>query len=251
MERLGARLAPEVAALFPAGSEERARLSAFAARMVHTPPEWLAAAALTGWRVEPGEELLRQARAAPRVWAELAFEDLRTVLDLSDPAGALDPAEILRWGGRLPAMGPVDAHGNLGVLDSLERARRGLDGPRDRRGNRMHARNAGGGGFASFWLDLQPLWRPIEARGLSREDAERLFLRTLIKAWRQHADRVVAGPDGVPRLEVRVDGAWLPFAEAAEFDAARLAAAEAADPPGKPPGWTLTRDPDGSFRLDE
>ncbi len=228
MERLMARLDPAIAARFAPGSAEHERLAAFARRQVHTPAPWLAAAALSGWDAARTEHLLRTARSSPRLWHAIDFDLLLTVFDLEDPAGPIDPREIAEWMRELPFSVGSPEQRHLGVLDSLEKVRAGLDGPQDPRGAPFHIRVVPGEASATFWSDVRPLWASIQERVAERAGAERILVRTLLKAWRHCPDRVVAGPDGAPELQVHVDGAWLPLEEAAALDARALAVAAAA-----------------------
>ncbi len=221
-ERALLALAPEALAQLPPQSLERARFEALAMAQIHTDPAWLAAAALSGSGPEYAEVFAR-ARSKPGAWKGLAFDDLEHALDFGDPSGRL-PAKLLgSWTRTLPL--DEDAYGGgfegalAGVADVVRA--RGVS-PELERGFEFQAWSTRDKRRFRVLRDYAPVWAAL-AKDVGEADAARRFTRFLLKAWGLAADRVAAGPDGTPRVEVLADGRWIPFDEAARRDAAAYA----------------------------
>ncbi|MCI0586329.1 MAG: lysophospholipase, partial [Planctomycetes bacterium] len=87
LDRILADLSPDIAARFPEGSAERARLQQLALLQRESPAVQVAAAASTNENSLAAARFLWLARRRP--YPELDFDDLAATLSLQDPAGEL------------------------------------------------------------------------------------------------------------------------------------------------------------------
>jgi pimeloyl-ACP methyl ester carboxylesterase len=201
VKSLLARLEPEIAARFPVGSEARARLEALATWHGATPPEWVAACALSNPTAEAGARLLWLLRRRP--YPELPFDTLVQVLSLDDPAGAL----------------PIDAIETCSLAGDLARRFGGpyLDLGPELLVDKAHAR--GTLPSITFHLSLgleatvrdQPrgLWEELRERLASDAEAVRQYVRVALRAKRI-PDRLVGDGAGGFGLEYRDEqGDWI------------------------------------------
>ena len=174
------------------------RLRSMAGYLVRLPPEWAAAAAVSGWEPRLAAQIFRVARNGGRFWRGADWDALRRCMDLRDPQADI-PLRLIernlftvRGYRGLAAVGDcVDA-----VLSQTARNE-------EQRLLREYAAE-----------DLQ--W--IRACVADPESVRRLYTRLLLKASRRAPDRVTSTEDGRQLLEVWTDAGWLPFAEAVRRD---------------------------------
>ncbi|MFN0243737.1 MAG: serine aminopeptidase domain-containing protein [Planctomycetota bacterium] len=193
-------------ALFPPESAARARLDAVCGQIVHATPSSVAAATLAIERPELAARML-WLNARRTYSEELSFDEWRHVLSLADPAGLL-PIDLIERAARLRDFA-LD-HGTLLVrtfdADDFARAAR-------QRG--LFASNIGwsttmtfvGGETVSMELDGARIFQELLARGVPSVDAERQFVRVLLKAHRI-PDRVRTSVDGDVVVEAKENGVW-------------------------------------------
>lgn len=192
-------------ALFPPESAERARLEAVCSRVAHGDPSATAAAALAIERPEIAVRVLWL--NARRAYPALAFEEWREVLSLDDPAGPL-PIDLIEYAARLRDV--VLDHGGLLLrefdADDFARAAhaRGISASSVGWSTTM---TFAGGQEARVELDGAHVFQSLIDRGVPPADAERQFVRVLLKAHRI-PDRLRTNADGLVVVEAQEDGTW-------------------------------------------
>jgi serine aminopeptidase S33 family len=220
LARLLESLEPEIAARFPPGSEERARLAELAAVQRHARAPLVAAAALGSVARLGSGDALASARwlwlVRRRPYETMPFESWVAALSLEDPSGPLpiagleaasrrnDLARSLGWG-----LWNRNAH-DVGRMASMhEKA--------DRSTVECELQPAwyflGGGFQLRIVEDHGALWSDLLDEGASVADAERRFARLLLKTYRIPECLDTAG---IPRIEVWGGERWTQLSIAEE-----------------------------------
>lgn len=189
---------------FAPASDERSRLERLCAIHSGQPAQAVAAAALSIPRAPIAARLLWL--LARRPYRDLDFAEQRAVLSLDDPAGELP----IDWIERTSAPGDfVEQFGGVrGTLDAVCIAAAARDGGANADDADWRATlSLNGVPSITLGLDGRALFQALVDRGLTIEDAERQFIRVLLKSQRI-PDRLVRDGEGRPVIEVKSKGAW-------------------------------------------
>lgn len=198
----------EVRAALDQDPAAQAGLAELAGFIVRVPPEWAAAAAIQGWEPRLAAQLFRHARDIGGHWRGAPWSELLASFDLSDPQGDLPLRLVERNLFTVPC--PPEDPARLVRLQACVDAVFGTHKPdREERILRAHAAE-----------DLQ--W--VHSLGVDEGSARRLYTRILLKAARMLPDRVVPCGERGYRLEVLLEGQWVPFEDALTRSAAPLPA---------------------------
>ncbi len=185
------------------GAPARRRLEALLAELPLALPGVAGALALAGVSATERRELLEVLEwLPPGRRARLDAGALRRLFDCDDPAGRLDLETLAMLRGARTDLGQLDSDGIVAVFEDARRP-----GPVEEFGF-----SASVDGSFTTHGDMGPQGIRYElaelaTAGLAPPDAERQVLRLLLKAGGV-PERVVAGSDGVPSIEVLDAGGW-------------------------------------------
>jgi hypothetical protein len=215
-QRVGAVLAelpPGVSARFPDGSAERTRLEQLCRLQRGARADSVAAAALAIPHAEIAARVLWL--HSYRSYYTLEFDEWLAAMSLDDPAGQL-PIELIERASLLSDFSQEFGFGRKAYTAAA-----------------IEAAGVAGGAHAShvddrtvveagdepviLSLDGRAMFEELLARGLDVADAERQFVRILLKSQRI-PDRLRIAPDGRVAVEVKEKGTWRTLA----MDPARI-----------------------------